>query len=316
RKKKSLLYYNSFHYIQTHQKTTKTTSMIPPPLGLGRPSQKSIKYKLIMIQNPVRARCCGFGEKDRRPIDPPPILQLFIEKPDGTLQNAHEDESNLSLFVVQCDLVSSDGTESRSHVFNPSSAISPPITNPSNETLPTSGTLLSFHDPAPTRSLMGAVVSNAYQLTDNENTPGIFFIFQDLSVRIEGTFCLKFMFMNLSAGDPLTMSTQVSDDVMSNPFTVYSAKNFPGMTDSTSISQCFAQQGIKISIRKGRRIRRLNDRSFTNDTVADRSSSSTHKEDPPATTSDTTTTTSTTDTSNSTKQVYKRIDISTYLTPS
>ena len=41
-----------------------------------------------MVQNPVRARCCGFGEKDRRPIDPPPILQLFIEKPDGTLQNA------------------------------------------------------------------------------------------------------------------------------------------------------------------------------------------------------------------------------------
>lgn len=30
--------------------------------------------------------------------------------------------------------------------------------------------------------------------------------------------------------DPLTMSTQVSDDVLSNPFTVYSAKNFPGMT--------------------------------------------------------------------------------------
>ncbi|KAI7895594.1 velvet factor-domain-containing protein, partial [Mucor mucedo] len=261
------------------------TSMIPPPLGLGRPSQKSIKYKLIMIQNPVRARCCGFGEKDRRPIDPPPILQLFIEKPDGTLQNAHEDESNLSLFVVQCDLVSSDGTESRSHVFNPSSAISPPITNITNHS-------------------------------------------SDLSVRIEGTFCLKFMFMNLSAGDPLTMSTQVSDDVISNPFTVYSAKNFPGMTDSTSISQCFAQQGIKISIRKGRRIRRLNDRSFTNDTVADRSSSSTtHKEDPPVTTSTTTTltttttttTTTTSDTSsnnNNTKQVYKRIDISTYLTPS
>lgn len=41
-----------------------------------------------MVQNPVRARCCGFGEKDRRPIDPPPILQLFIEQPDGSLQNA------------------------------------------------------------------------------------------------------------------------------------------------------------------------------------------------------------------------------------
>lgn len=91
------------------------STLIPPPLGLGRPSQKSKKYKLstlnkfcnfcmfnnqntiqppfdfpkiVMVQNPVRARCCGFGEKDRRPVDPPPILQLFIERPDGTLQNA------------------------------------------------------------------------------------------------------------------------------------------------------------------------------------------------------------------------------------
>lgn len=47
---------------------------------------------------------------------------------------------------------------------------------------------------------MGAVVSNAYQLTDQSNKAGIFFVFQDLSVRIEGRFCLKFMFMNLSAG--------------------------------------------------------------------------------------------------------------------
>ncbi|KAI9270060.1 velvet factor-domain-containing protein [Helicostylum pulchrum] len=280
-----------------------TSINIPPPLGLGRPSQKSKKYKLVIIQNPVRARCCGFGEKDRRPIDPPPILQLFIEKPDGSLQNAHEDESNLSLFVVQCDLVSEDGKEQRSHVFNPSSATSPPT---SSESVPTTGTLLTFHDPAPTRSLMGAVVSNAYQLMNGENKPGIYFVFQDLSVRIEGRFCLKFMFMNLSAGDPLTMSTQVSDDVLSNPFTVYSAKNFPGMTDSTAVSQCFAQQGIKISIRKGRRIRRIDDRTY--DTVTDRQAatpkknSSSHlaaeEEEEPQ------------------KTVYRRIDISTYLTPS
>lgn len=41
-----------------------------------------------MIQNPKRARSCGFGEKDRRPIDPPPILQLFIEEANGELVNA------------------------------------------------------------------------------------------------------------------------------------------------------------------------------------------------------------------------------------
>lgn len=123
------------------------------------------------------------------------------------------------------------------------------------------------------------------------------------------------------------MSTQVSDDVLSNPFTVYSAKNFPGMTgkdfflfltfffsrmgkltckylDSTAVSQCFAQQGIKISIRKGRRIRRIDDRTY--DTVTDRqtvqknTSSNRH----------------TTEEEEPQKTVYRRIDISTYLTPS
>ncbi|KAI8367430.1 velvet factor-domain-containing protein [Choanephora cucurbitarum] len=242
------------------------TILIPPPLGLGRPSQKSKKYKLIVIQNPIRARCCGFGEKDRRPIDPPPILQLFIERPDGTLQNANEDDCNISLFVVQCDLYSEDCKEQRGHVYNPSSSSSVASNASTSERfIPTTGALLTFQEPTPTRSLMGAVVSNAYQLADQNNKPGIFFIFQDLSVRIEGRFCLKFMFINLSAGDPLTMSTQVSDSVFSDPFTVYSAKNFPGMTDSTLLSQCFAQQSIKISIRKGRRVRRVVDRtSFAN----------------------------------------------------
>lgn len=81
-----------------------------PPMGLARPSRDNnhcrlgkvdvmyICYKLIpslliekaatlniseVMQHPLRARCCGFGEKDRRPIDPPPVLQLFVEGEDG-----------------------------------------------------------------------------------------------------------------------------------------------------------------------------------------------------------------------------------------
>ncbi|KAG9375582.1 hypothetical protein A1F94_013837 [Pyrenophora tritici-repentis] len=36
----------------------------------------------------------------------------------------------------------------------------------------------------------------------------------------------------------------------SEQFTVYSAKKFPGVIESTPLSKCFAQQGIKIPIRK------------------------------------------------------------------
>lgn len=37
---------------------------------------------------------CGFGEKDRRPIDPPPIVQLFVQKRDA-------DGNDLGLIDVQ-----------------------------------------------------------------------------------------------------------------------------------------------------------------------------------------------------------------------
>lgn len=38
--------------------------------------------------------------------------------------------------------------------------------------------------------------------------------------------------------------------VYSDKFQVYSAKKFPGVIESTPLSKCFAQQGIKIPIRK------------------------------------------------------------------
>ena len=38
--------------------------------------------------------------------------------------------------------------------------------------------------------------------------------------------------------------------VFSDKFQVYSAKKFPGVIESTSLSKCFAGQGIKIPIRK------------------------------------------------------------------
>lgn len=36
------------------------------------------KYILEVVQQPIRARMCGFGDKDRRPITPPPCVRLVI----------------------------------------------------------------------------------------------------------------------------------------------------------------------------------------------------------------------------------------------
>ncbi|KAI8373871.1 velvet factor-domain-containing protein [Blakeslea trispora] len=49
-------------------------------------------YKLIVRQQPCKARLCSFKEKvDRRPIDPPPIIQLLSmnQVDDDYLQNPY-----------------------------------------------------------------------------------------------------------------------------------------------------------------------------------------------------------------------------------
>lgn len=47
-----------------------------------------------------------------------------------------------------------------------------------------------------------------------------------------------------------TTKAPVLAQVFSDVFTVYSAKRFPGVVESTPLSKCFATQGIKIPIRK------------------------------------------------------------------
>ncbi|KAG0000289.1 hypothetical protein BGZ80_006390 [Entomortierella chlamydospora] len=36
--------------------------------------------RIKIVQQPLHARMCGFGEKDRRPVDPPPIVQLLLDE--------------------------------------------------------------------------------------------------------------------------------------------------------------------------------------------------------------------------------------------
>lgn len=56
------------------------TRMTPPLLHSKGPAHRAT---IKIVQQPLHARMCGFGEKDRRPIDPPPIVQLTIlDEPD------------------------------------------------------------------------------------------------------------------------------------------------------------------------------------------------------------------------------------------
>ncbi|EXX77410.1 hypothetical protein RirG_023930 [Rhizophagus irregularis DAOM 197198w] len=183
-------------------------------------------YRLEVSQQPIRARMCGFGDKDRRPIDPPPVVRLLVSTADGT--PVPESSVDHSMMIVHAGLWSENRTEERSLVINPSSI-------PTQSTGPSS-TVMSLNAPSCTRNLMGHCTSSAYVLNNNLGQQGIYFIFQDLSVRTEGTFTLKFSFCDVkgllvrSLSGYTNSRGSVAAEVYSAPFKVYSAKKFPGMT--------------------------------------------------------------------------------------
>ncbi|KAI7082683.1 hypothetical protein KC356_g8187 [Hortaea werneckii] len=66
-------------------------------------SKGNYQFALEICQQPQRARMCGFGDKDRRPITPPPCIRLRItDSRTGKEVDIGEFEGNF--FVLQVDL--------------------------------------------------------------------------------------------------------------------------------------------------------------------------------------------------------------------
>ncbi|ORZ10744.1 velvet factor-domain-containing protein [Absidia repens] len=199
-------------------------------------------YCLEVCQQPIHARCCGFGNKDRRHIGPVPILQLYHRENDGKRIKIRN-RSSLSNLLVHCDIYAEDQDEPRNLVHLSSV---PGGGGARHKSVSLNSAILNLPSSHVTKSLVGSTVSNAYELMDPHGERGIFFIFDDLSVRIEGQYRLRFQLMDLSSKNQIS---NVMDLVYSNPFKVYAPKHFPGVLESTELSRCFASQGLKIAVR-------------------------------------------------------------------
>lgn len=183
-------------------------------------------YRIFLRQEPKAARACGFGERDRRVIDPPPILQMEVISPTSTREEMKAMiRSNMS--VVHCTLWD-------------------PNANRDDTAMP--GTT----DKRQQRRLMGTLVSSPFVGLDEDNIEGCFFTFPDLSVRTPGEYTLKFSLVVL---DPSNMrlggSAVVQSTAMSERFNVFNAKDFGGMRASTALTKKLKHQGCLISVKKG-----------------------------------------------------------------
>ncbi|KAL8935978.1 MAG: hypothetical protein Q9216_005167 [Gyalolechia sp. 2 TL-2023] len=166
-------------------------------------------YTLIVRQGPEKAKVAGPKEKERKPVDPPPIVQIQIRDPLDPAQNYLQ-----SPYLFMCANLCNADLEDHTQLA--------------------SQTVLS-----------GTLVSSLHRLKDVDNSDGGFFVFGDLSVKVEGDFRLRFSLFEM-------LKTQVVyiKSTVSAPFTVFSSKAFPGMSESTFMSRSFGDQGVRLRIRK------------------------------------------------------------------
>ncbi|KAK1024824.1 hypothetical protein LTS16_023707, partial [Friedmanniomyces endolithicus] len=195
-----------------------TTTTQPPPFI----------YDLLIRQQPLAARACGFGEKDRRVIDPPPIIELRVTDASGAPR-----EDRGALLALHCTLMTEDGTQD-------DAAVQPAEPNTQ-----------------PTRRLMGNMVASPYYAKDEHGRAGTFFVFPDLSCRAPGRFRLRLRLIRIQHSSmKVGMQSPTVVGALTDVFTVFTAKDFPGMRASSALLKALRRQGLSVGVKKGSEARK------------------------------------------------------------
>lgn len=199
----------------------------------------NVKYTLNMRQQPIAARACGFGERDRRVVDPPPIVDVaLIDRESGV----DEEETPHVYTTLHCTIVHADTLADASQIEQ------------------------SRSDMAMTQRLMGTCVASPFSGKDEFGNRGTFFVFPDLSCRSPGKY--RFLF-RLIVVDPLHLevggSTKIQTQIYSDQFEVYSAKEFPGMRASSGLLKTLRKQGLNVAVKKGREATKKSTRRTQNE---------------------------------------------------
>jgi len=81
-----------------------------PPANLDTITghRSGLSYTLVIQQQPDRARMCGFGDKDRRPITPPPCVKLVIAD-QHTGKEIEYSQIDSHHYILQVDLWNPEG---------------------------------------------------------------------------------------------------------------------------------------------------------------------------------------------------------------
>lgn len=180
-----------------------------PPPPVQAPWDHNSPYRLTVKQQPERAKAANAKDKDRKPVDPPPILQLDVDPNQDPLQVY----ITSPYLFVQTFLIGSDDS-----------------------------------DPEPDlNSLTGNACTSGHVVKDDHGIHNMMFCLNDISVKKEGTYRLKFCLfkLNTTTGDVENLTS-----ICSQPFTTYSGRHFPGMSESTSMTRLLVDAGVRLRLRK------------------------------------------------------------------
>lgn len=236
-----------------------------PPTPPRRKSTQS-RYHLHVRQQPIAARACGAGDRDRRPVDPPPIVQILLTDFDAEAQD-DRDILQDPRFTVGCLLFpvsdspgwpnipetepperDRDGVARADDIFSTPLLSGKAFMSPffvdadpdpnSAPTHPSSDDVnlgTSSNPPPGPHNLRN---------TSKLHQPATFFIFADLSIRTAGLYRLQFRLMNWGSVEDTGQSMPILAEAWSNPFRVYPAKDFPGMRDSSILAEGLKELGF------------------------------------------------------------------------
>ncbi|KAK9432105.1 velvet factor, partial [Lipomyces doorenjongii] len=186
------------------------------PLAALRRGLRVEDYVLEIRQQPIRSKAAGTSERalaDRKAVDPPPIIQLTVS--DG---DSHR-EWLQSPFFFMC-----------ANLYDP--VVDTPIARPPSETL------------------AGTLVSSLHRVRDGNDREGGYFVFGDLSIKLEGKFRLQFNLFEMLEFVPFGAQVEFITSTISDVFTVYSSRQYPGVLESTFLSRQFSDQGVRLRLRK------------------------------------------------------------------
>lgn len=246
--------------------TSPESSPPPPPI----PSKE--RFHLHVRQQPIGARACGSGDRDRRPVDPPPIVQILLtdynprsnddievlrdprftvgcllfpipdtpsswDRPPNLEQTARDEQERLERKDTK-DKESSKYDNSLAPLLSGKAFMSPFYVDADPD--PNSAPSHPSSSNGPSSPPAPAHLRSASKL----NQPATFFIFADLSVRSAGLYRLQFRLMNWGAVEDTGMAMPILAEAWSEPFRVYNAKDFPGMQDSSLLAEGLKQLGF------------------------------------------------------------------------